>query len=346
MKLTYWMIGALVGALTFSGEALAGAHHHELDTLARQMISGGPPPDGIPSIDRPKFVPAARADAFLDDEDIVFGVRIGSDVRAYPRKVLVWHEIVNDTVGGRPVALTYCPLTGSAIAFLRELDGKPVEFGTSGKLVNSNLVMYDRATKSEWPQILGRAVQGPRKGARLASVPVAWTTWGQWRSAHPETQVLSTRTGFLRAYGKDPYGSYDDPGSYYHKGGAMFPLLSRGDDFRPKEVVIGIDDGSEALAIPKTALRKQGLITTKLGGDPVVVLYDPSVDDARAWRTGGRSFSVHEGAIVDERGARWDSFGRSDRGEQLEFVHSFDLMWFAWKGFFPTSRVEVGERAG
>jgi hypothetical protein len=307
------------------------------------MISGGPPPDGIPSVDRPKFVPARDAERFLEDEDIVFGVRIGGDVRAYPRKVLVWHEIVNDTVGGRPVALTYCPLTGSAIAFLRELDGKPVEFGTSGKLVNSNLVMYDRATKSHWPQVLGRAIDGPKKGARLKRVPVAWTTWGQWKRANPATRVLSTQTGFLRSYGKDPYGSYSDPKSYYHRGGAMFPLLSTGGDFEPKAVVIGIESGDESLAIQKADLRSKRLLTARVDGEPVVLLHDPALDAATAWKTGGHTFSIRNGAVVDERGARWDFWGRSDRGEQLEFVDSFDVMWFAWKAFFPQTRVEAGQ---
>lgn len=132
--------------------------------------------------------------------------------------MLVWHEIVNHTVGGEPLAVTYCPLTGTVIGFTGPPGTPELTFGTTGKLVNSNLLMYDRQTGSEWPQLLGTAISGPLKGTRLETVPLVWTTWKEWRAAHPDTRVLTTDTGALRSYGSDPYGSYPDRSGYYIRG--------------------------------------------------------------------------------------------------------------------------------
>jgi hypothetical protein len=325
--------GVLLGALA------SAAPPPPLEQVAERMVSGGPPKDGIPSIDEPRFVSAREAERFLQDEDIVFGVNHGGVVRAYPRSVLVWHEVVNDTLGGTPVALTYCPLTGSAIGFLRTVGGEVTEFGTSGRLVNSNLVMYDRATDSLWPQVLGQAVSGPRKGTRLQTFPVVWTTWGRWKAAFPQTEVLSRKTGFLRSYGKDPYGSYQEAGGYYRSGGPLFPLMFQSELLAPKEVVLGLEEGGEALAVRKEALAREGLVLTRLGEEPVALIWDSRLQDAHAYRTGGRRLQWKDGQVVDERGARWSVWGGSDRGERLEPVTSYDVMWFAWHAFRPHTTV-------
>jgi hypothetical protein len=131
--------------------------------------------------------------------------------RAYPQRILVWHEIVNDTIGGLNLAVTYCPLTGTAIAFERG----DTEFGVSGRLVNSNLIMYDRDTDTWFPQVLAIGIQGPHTGSALVERPMVWTTWQRWRAAHPETAVLSTETGFARNYNRDPYGAYNPRSGYY-----------------------------------------------------------------------------------------------------------------------------------
>lgn len=302
------------------------------------MVSGGPPKDGIPPIDKPRFVSAREAERFIDDQDVVFGVNHEGVVRAYPQHVLVWHEVVNETRGGRPVSVTYCPLTGSAIGFLGSFLGTSTTFGTSGKLLNSNLVMYDRQSDSEWPQILGAAITGPKKGTRLNGFPVVWTTWGRWKAAFPDTEVLSRSTGALRAYGTDPYGSYRRDGTYYQEGGPMFPVLARDERLPDKHVVIGVEHGGQAAAVSKDALRKKRFAVLKLAGDDVVVIYDETLDDALAYKAGGKKFSARDGKVVDAS-ATWNVWGKSSRGDQLEFVSSFDVMWFAWHAFHPDAEV-------
>ena len=181
----------------------------------------------------PQFLPAAQA-RFLADEDVVFGLVWAGQVRAYPQLVLVWHEIVNDRLPDGPLSVTYCPLTGSVLGFRGVApNGRPYTFGTSGDLVDSNLLLYDRQIGSRWPQLLGQAILGPNRGRVPEQGPLECTRWGRWRVAHPGTRVLSTRTGFLRPYGRDPYGSSDygpahDLFGYYRPGLGRyryFPLL-------------------------------------------------------------------------------------------------------------------------
>ncbi|HZA57204.1 MAG TPA: DUF3179 domain-containing protein [Candidatus Udaeobacter sp.] len=215
----------LIGSTVLTGHELwrsesADAKVWSLDDFTRNIQSGGPPKDGIPPIDKPKYVPAAEAEKFLKPNDIVFGLDYQRLAKAYPQKILVWHEIVNDEIKGEKIAITYCPLTGSSVAFRgRSRDGAMLTFGTSGKLVNSNLLMYDRQTDRQWPQILGMAIDGKNKGTLLEEIPLAWTHWSRWRQRHPDTVVLSTDTGYFRSYGTDPYGSYDKSGTYYDSGG-------------------------------------------------------------------------------------------------------------------------------
>jgi Protein of unknown function (DUF3179) len=175
-----------------------------------RLLSGGPPPDGIPAIDRPRFLRAADVD-FLDPVEPVLVLELGGEERAYPVQILIWHEIVNDTVGGIPVAVTYCPLCNSALAFDRRAAGRVLDFGTSGMLYNSDLVMYDRQTRSLWPQIQGRAVAGVLTGTTLTPYVVSTVSWGEWRAAHPGDWVLSRDTGHRRDYGRNPYTGYDQP---------------------------------------------------------------------------------------------------------------------------------------
>ncbi len=281
----------------------------DLDALAEAVVSGGPGKDGIPSIDEPTFVPAAGA-AFLSDDEPVFGLVRGGDVRAYPQQVLVWHEIVNDTVAGKPIAVTYCPLTGTVVGFTGLPDRPGLTFGTTGRLVNSNLLMYDRETDSEWPQVLGTAISGELYGQRLRTVPLMWTTWGDWRAAHPDTRVLSTDTGSLRDYGSDPYGSYPDSSGYYAGGRPIFPVQHTDDRFPPKTVVIGVRSGGRQLAIHKDLVRREGTVEETVGGTTVRAEWDAELETARVLRTDG-----------------------AGHGDYM------DAMWFAWHAFYPRSGV-------
>jgi len=336
--------------------ALGAVPASRLDALASSVVFGGPPKDGIPPIERPKYISVAEADKFLRADDVVFGLHYRGTVKAFPQIVLVWHEIVNEEIAGTKLSITYCPLTGSAVAYAgrSKIDGKPLTFGTSGKLVNSNLLMYDRQTDSTWPQILGIAITGRSKGQQLSAVPLTWTTWERWKRKHSDTLVLSRDTGHLRAYGRDPYGSYTQEGSnYYNSGGPFFPVMAKSDRFPDKKVVIGIKAGDEILALPKAEAAAAAVTHFSLGGRPLVAFYDDALDEIFAFdrRLEGREmrFGRRDGQIVDEQTRTvWSAQGRAAAGKlagaQLPWATSFDVLWFSWYAFYPDTKVLVPQR--
>ena len=214
-----------------------------------EIMSGGPPKDGIPSIDAPQFVPVAEADHLKPTEPVI-GLAVNGDARAYPLGILIWHEIVNDTVGGVPVTVTYCPLCNSAVVYDRRVAGEATEFGTTGKLRNSDLVMYDRATESWWQQFLGEAIVGTRTGTRLKVLPARLESWERFAKRHPDGRVLVPNNPRMRAYGANPYAGYDS---------ARLPFLYTGDypdDIEPMARVVAIGNQAWALDL----LREQGRI--------------------------------------------------------------------------------------
>ena len=188
----------LLAAVTTSGQSLNGFDLSNASLPVSQILSGGPPRDGIPAIDRPRFI-AARQAAFLGDDDRVLGVYHKGIARAYPIRILNWHEIVNDQFAGEAVVVSFCPLCGTGTAF-STLHGKAKTFGVSGLLYNSDLLLYDRETESLWSQIAATAISGPLRGEGLTLLPVAHTTWADWRKRYPDTTVLSTDTGYSRDY--------------------------------------------------------------------------------------------------------------------------------------------------
>ena len=286
-----------------------------LALLREKVESGGPPKDGIPAIDRPRYTSAPEADQWLTPEDVVFGVDYKGLVAAYPQRILVWHEIANESVGAERISITYCPLTGTAIGFKGSLaSGTSSTFGVSGKLVNSNLIMHDRASDSRWPQILAKAIDGPSTGARLQELPVVWTTWDKWKKKHPDTKVLSRSTDFLRNYGKsgDPYGSYlAMHKGYYGSEAVLFTPIFEDRQLHPKTVVVGVRDAAgNAAAVLKERLRREKRVEVQLGNRIAVVSYDAVLDS-------------HSAAVKDS--GQW--------------INSFDAMWFAWKGFYPNTQL-------
>lgn len=287
--------------------------------------------DAIPSIDDPSFVTASEGDAWLEPGDPVFGIERGGDAKAYPQQVLVWHEIVNDRIGGDRVAVTYCPLTGTAQGFERG----NVEFGVSGQLVNSNLVLYDRATDSYWSQMLATGITGPHEGDELIECNVTWTTWKRWRAAHPKTDLLSADTGFARDYGRDSYGSYNPPGGYYAEDHLLFPKFGDdGTDSDPKAVVLGARTADGALAVFKNRLADAGVIEVEIGGVPHVVVHDPDLDTGWVYRNPDRL------AIEDaDAGIVVDDTTHPPEEVPLTSVIRYDSMWFAWDGYYPDSVV-------
>lgn len=292
-----------------AGAAKGGGGNAELDKLADSAVSGGPPKDGIPAIDEPKFVGVLGSE-FLADDEPVFGLIRDGEIRAYPQMVLVYHEIVNDTVAGQRIAVTYCPLTGTVMGFIGLPDRPGLTFGTTGRLVNSNLLMYDRETDSEWPQILGTAISGELYGQQLQTVPLAWSTWKAWRTAHPGTRVLIPDTGALRDYGSDPYGSYPDSSGYYAGGEPIFPVSRSDKRLPPKEVVIGVRSGDRQLAIRKDRVRRERTVEVKLGATAVRAEWDDTLDTVRVVRDNGE--------------------------DHADFM---DAMWFAWYAFYPRTQV-------
>lgn len=269
-----------------------------------KLLSGGPPPDGIPSIDNPQYVSVREADGWLGDDELVVLIERSGVTRIYPLQVLVWHEIVNDTIAGEPILVTYCPLCGSVIAFVREIDGEAVEFGTSGKLYNSNLIMYDRLTETYWSQIGGRAVIGELTGHRLDMVSAQTVFWGEWKNLRPDAEVLSRDTGFRRSYGRDPYGNY------YNEDWLMFPVEGRDRRLKPKSVVFGIEiDGLYK------AYHAEALTT--------------GISD----RFAGRNLRIEIGLGGSIR------ISDSATGEEIPFERDF---WFAWAAFHPMTEVWEG----
>jgi len=197
----------------------------------KEIMSGGPPKDGIPSIDNPKFQPVSD-ETDVKPKEPVIGLEINGDARAYPLRILIWHEIVNDTVGGEPVAVTYCPLCNSAVVFERVVNGEVTTFGTTGKLRNSDLVMYDRLTESWWQQFTGEAIVGEMTGTKLDIVPARLESLAQFRERHPNGKILVPNDPDFRAYGRNPYAGYDS---------SSRPFLFRGDlpeDINPMARVV------------------------------------------------------------------------------------------------------------
>ena len=331
-----------------------------------RIIPGGPPPDGIPPIDHPKFQPASSV-SWLAPAEPVAAVQIGTQAKAYPLQILVWHEIVNDTVGGVPVAVTYCPLCNTAITWRRPLvNGAVTTFGTSGKLYQSNLVMYDRATRSLWPQALGQAVTGLLTGQRLEGIATQIVSWAAFRTGFPGGQVLSRDTGFRRPYGHNPYVGYDAKGATpFLFDGKVDPRLGATDR------VLGLTVGGRHLAVPypRLAARAQGgvrVVDLDLAGAPLVVVWragttsaldreriagsrDVGAAAAFSRRLGGRvlTFTTTAGQVRDEQtGIVWDPFGRAATGplagRRLTPAEATDSFWFDWAAFHPDTTVWTG----
>lgn len=305
--------------------------HAPLENYVASSLSGGPPKDGIPAIDAPHFWSAEKADRYLGGSDVVFGVYHEGEAKAYPQRILVWHEIVNDAIGQEPVSITYCPLTGTALGFLRG----ETTLGVSGRLVNSNLIMYDRATNSWWPQVLAMAIDGPLAGKSLRQIPVVWTTWKRWQARHPATRVLSMRTGYIRNYNRDPYGSYNPTDGYYRASAKrLFPVMSENDRYAPKSVFLVARTEQTAIAFRKDTLRKQRVLHGKNAGEHFTAIYDPGLDAGRVFRNPEGVPVAIDDFTFGPSGVEW-----KEPGKALESVVSFDAMWFAYAAFYPNGAV-------
>ncbi|MDY7075710.1 MAG: DUF3179 domain-containing protein [Chloroflexota bacterium] len=332
-----------------------------------EIISGGPPKDGIPAIDEPRFVTAEEADDWLESQEPVIFIQIGDDARAYPIQVLMWHEIVNDTVGGVPVTITFCPLCNTAIAFERTLDGHVLDFGTTGRLRSSNLIMYDRQTETWWQQATGEGIVGELTGRQLAFRPAAIIAWADFKAAHPGGEVLSRETGFSKPYGSNPYTGYDDVNRppFLYDGPPTPNVLP------PMARVVTVDLSTsmgqplsdEAVAYPYDVLQEMRVINDTIGGVPVVVLWAPGTASALDAGTVARGrdvgaanvfsreldgqtlvFTFDGDRVTDEQsGSEWGVLGQAVsgplEGRQLTPVVSINHFWFSWAAFRPETRI-------
>ncbi|WP_263784360.1 DUF3179 domain-containing protein [Salinibacter grassmerensis] len=337
------------------------AHNIDLSTLR----SGGPPKDGIPSVDAPVFVSVGAAQDWIAPEEPVIAFEYNGAARAYPLQILTHHEIVNDRVGGTPVAVTFCPLCYSALVFVRTLDGTPVEFGVSGMLRNSDLVMYDRKTETLWQQLTGKAIVGDRAGDTLEQLPSQIVSFRQFADSYPDGAVLSRDTGHDRPYGRNPYAGYDDIDSR--------PFAYDGpvdDRLPPMEKVVAVSVGTTHKAYPHSTTEEERVVHDTVGGRPLVVLHAPGavsaldapeIEDSKETgstgvfvpRVDGRSLQfsyVGKGRFQDaETKSTWTVTGEAIEGPlegtQLDRVRHGDYFAFAWLAFRPDATVfeaEVG----
>jgi hypothetical protein len=323
-----------------------------------EIMSGGPPRDGIPPIDTPSFIPFSTADTWLQDREPVVAVHRNGMAKAYPLQVLIWHEIVNDTIADEPLTVTFCPLCNSAIAFKRQVGDTVLDFGTTGRLRNSDLVMWDRQTESWWQQLTGEAIIGSLAGTQLEAVPASIVSYTAFKQTFPQGTVLSKATGFRRDYGRNPYHGYDDIDSS--------PFLYRGSKdprLRPMERVVAVTLNRVDKAYPYRVLVEKRVVYDTIGDQRIVVLYSPgtasaldqsSIAQSRdIGATGvfiphldGRSLTLSaqgEHFTDQETQSTWNVLGKaiagSLTGRHLAPVVHGDHFAFAWLAFKPKTQI-------
>ena len=273
-----------------------------------EILAGGPPKDGIPALTDPEMMRVDEA-SYLSPEDRVIGITLNGESRAYPISILNWHEIVNDEIKGERYAVTYCPLCGTGVAFSSTVAGQQTDFGVSGLLYNSDVLLYDRNTESLWSQIMGQSVAGKLVGEKLTPLPITHTTWQDWAQKHPDTLVLSDYTGFSRDYDRNPYAGYEQSRRLYFAVNNQAP-----DTYHPKERVVGLDVDGVYKAYPLVELEKNG---------------QPQFTDT----INDKMFTI-----------KWDSINRSvsildSSGSNIPSIEGF---WFAWFAFHPETEVFTG----
>ena len=326
-----------------------------------EIFSGGVPRDGIPPLDNPNFTTVADADRWLEGQEPVIAFELNGAAKAYPLQILTWHEIVNDTVGGIPVVATFCPLCNSAIVFERTLDGVVYDFGVSGNLRNSDLIMWDRQTESWWQQLTGAAIVGELTGQQLRLLPSSIVAWQDFKAAYPDAAVLSRDTGYRRNYGANPYVGYDRVDQ------PPFLFFGRQDDrLLPMERVAALTVGDAAAAFPFALLKREGVVHYRVGGQDLAVFFQPGARSALDGSSIADSKEVGATGVFDrdfegqrltfqsdgagftdaETGSRWNILGQATAGPlaggQLTPIVHANHFWFAWAAFRPDTEVVAG----
>ena len=325
-----------------------------------EILVGNPTKDGIPSLTDPDMESIESAADWLSQRSPVIALEIEGEARAYPLAILIWHEIANDEIAGQPIAVTFCPLCNSAVTFARTVDGEVLDFGVSGLLRNSDLIMFDRRSESWWQQLTGEALVGAYAGTMLDIVPSQVISFGSFAARYPDGLVISRETGHNRRYGVNPYGDYDSqPGRPFLYRGEIDPRLDS-----PVDRVLAAIVGDVAVAYPFDALRAERVINDVVADTPIVIFYqggvasalgDRFIDNARdtgaagmyeATLDGRRLRFVADGADGlrdEETGSTWNAFGEAIAGElagrKLRWINAFPHFWFAWAAFHPETQV-------
>jgi len=320
--------------------------------------------DSIQALAAPRFVTVSDASLSMEDDEVVFIVAFPEGVtRIYPQRIMVWHEVVNDALPNNQTSrnasysaaekadgrytITYSPLSGTVVAF-RSLAGQfPSSFGVTGDLINANSILYDRISQSLWSQLLAASFDGPLQGKRLERIPVLWATWkGVKKRYMGRAEVLSRSTGFRRAYGSDPYGSYQRTGNYYDNTRLIAPLSTVDKRLHPKKHILGIEYEGMFGALLVDEVKQLKVLNFFMGITPMVALYDEEIDAVRVFdrRPGGKrgakplEFLLFEGMFTDtESRSQWTAEGAGTYGkyrdEQLAPVFTIDSMWMSWSAF-------------
>lgn len=323
-----------------------------------ELKSGGPPKDGIPSIDNPSFISQKDADSWLDDSEPVISFQLDDIARAYPLQILIWHEIVNDQINDTPILVTFCPLCYSAIVFDRRINGVVHQFGVSGLLRHSDMIMFDRKTESMWQQFTGEAIVGDYTGTNLKILPSQILSYQQFKKAYPNGKILSKETGHQRSYGQNPYAGYDDVNNT-----PFFMDEEEDTRLRPIEKVIGVRINDHQKAYPYSISQKERVINDVLGEEEIVIFHTDgarSVMDAsqisqsredgstgafyRTLNDQVLEFRFESGQITDKQtGSTWDISGKAVEGtlegEELEPLIFGDYFAFAWLVFWPETAI-------
>ncbi len=348
-KITYLLLLALTPFLFSCNNVTDSAIPASGEWLipSDQVFDGGPGRDGIPSLEFPEIISLSSVN-YLFDEDLVIGVKSGNDVRAYPHKILDWHEVINDKVGNKFIAVTYCPLTGTAIGWNRVIDGKETTFGVSGLLYNTNLIPYDRATKSNWSQMLLKSVNGENIGKEIGIYRVVETTWATWKVMYPNSRVVSTNTGFSRNYQNFPYGDYRT-----NDNNIIFPVSPNDTRLPKKERVLGIISNGTPKAYRFSSFAGGiTVINDNVGGEDIVIAGSKDKNFLVAYKRksiDGKTlqFSAIQNdstsIMKDDEGNKYNIFGEVISGnrtnQKLSATNSYIAYWFAWGAFYNNSTI-------
>jgi len=327
--------------LSCSGDDSGTQNNSEWLISASEVFDGGPGKDGIPSVDSPNFDSVSESN--LQDDQLIIGVIIDGEAKVYPHNILDWHEIINDNIGDLNYAITYCPLTGTGIVWKGEVEGQKTTFGVSGKLYNTNLIPYDRATDSYWTQIGLECVNGESIGNKITTIPVIETSWATWSEAYPNSQVMNTNTGFSRNYESYPYGDYrtnDD--------NIIFPVSNLDSRLPAKERVLAVLSSSTTKVYSIELFETGRVIEDNIDGEDIVVIGSKVDNYIVAYKKGefeNLTFVNNSLPIIaqDDNGNSLNldgSITSSNSSTNLKSLNSFMSYYFAMGSFYD---VEVYE---